>query len=173
MRQFLVVLRGAPASGKSTIAKEFRDLSKKVAWLKVDNFKDFFSEDGSAALEYVNGSAVASLEYLLEQGFSVVMEGVFQDTKPIDEAIMLAKEKNIRAEVFQIQCSLSVLQRRDKERPGVKEGVRKILGDDLIAEIYQKLFQNPYAHANVLDTEKQDIAVCLKQINGVLNLNQP
>ncbi len=47
MTQFLVIIRGAPASGKSSIAKKLRNYSKKVAWLKVDNFKDFFSGEPS------------------------------------------------------------------------------------------------------------------------------
>jgi len=44
--QFLVIIRSAPASGKTTIAKELRSFKDKVVWLKVDNFKDFFSEKG-------------------------------------------------------------------------------------------------------------------------------
>jgi predicted kinase len=138
VNQFLIILRGAPASGKSTIAKSFRNFDKKIAWLKVDSFKDFFAEDSSAALEYVNGSAIATLEYLFNQGFSVIMDGVFQETSAIDEALAFAKEKNVKAIVYQIRCSLSVLQERDKTRAGVKEGCRKPLGDDVIAAIYQK-----------------------------------
>ncbi len=50
MNQYLVILRGAPGSGKTTLAKSFRNFEEKVAWLKVDNFKDFFAEDATSAL---------------------------------------------------------------------------------------------------------------------------
>ncbi len=96
MQQFLIILRGVTASGKSTISKRLRNFEEKTVWLKVDNFKDFFAEDSSNALEFVNGSAIATLDYLLDQGFSVVMDGVFQDTKAIDDAVNLAKSKNIK-----------------------------------------------------------------------------
>ena len=47
-------------------------------WLKVDNFNDFFAEDSTVvALKYVNGSAIATLSYLLDNNFSVVIDGVF------------------------------------------------------------------------------------------------
>jgi predicted ABC-type ATPase len=85
--QKVIILRGVTASGKSTIAKSYRDFEKRIAWLKVDNFKDFFAADSTPALEYVNGSSVATLQYLLEQGFSVVMEGVFQKTDAIVKAV--------------------------------------------------------------------------------------
>jgi len=165
MEQFLVILRGTPASGKSTLAKKFRDFSKKIAWLKVDNYKDFFSEDGSVALEYVNGASVATLKYLLGQGFSVVMEGVFQDTKAIDQALLFAKEKNVKTIIYQLKCSLSTLRERDKERPGIKEGVRKPMDEHALEEIFQKLSQNVYPSVQVLDTENQTLDQCLQKIN--------
>ena len=65
--QRLIILRGPPSSGKSTIAKKLRDFEHKIAWLKVDNFKDFFAEDTSSALQYVNESAIATLKYLFDQ----------------------------------------------------------------------------------------------------------
>ncbi|MBA3723529.1 MAG: zeta toxin family protein [Candidatus Levybacteria bacterium] len=166
MHQFLVILRGTPASGKSTIAKSFRDFSEKIVWLKVDNFKDFFADNSSLALEYVNGSAVATLDYLLDQGFSVVMDGVFQDTKAIDKALAMAREKHIFASVYQTSCSLSVLQKRDLERPGVPEGIRKPLGKSLIAGIHQKLVDNPYPGIQVLDTENQTLDQCIEVIRN-------
>lgn len=169
MSQFLVILRGAPASGKTTIAKEFRNFDKKITWLKVDNFKEFFAEDASAALEFVNGSAIATLEYLLSQGFSVVMDGVFQETNVIDYALKLAKEKNIKAIVYQIKCSLPILQERDRSRPGVKEGCRKPLGDDVIATIYQKLETTIYPNAEILDTEYFSLQECIKKITNDIN----
>jgi predicted kinase len=169
MNQFLVVLRGAPASGKTTIAKHFRNFDKKIAWLKVDNFKDFFAEDSSTALGYVNGSAIATLSYLFNQGFSVVMDGVFQETNAIDNALELAKEKNIKAIVYQIKCSLSILQARDKARPGVKEGCRKPLGGDVIERIYQKLETNHYPNTGILDTERLSLQECIEKIANDIN----
>jgi len=59
----LLILRGAPASGKSSIAKKLRNFTKKIVWLKVDNFKAFFAEDSSLALDYVNEAALKTLEY--------------------------------------------------------------------------------------------------------------
>lgn len=169
MRQFLVVLRGVPASGKTTISKELRSFEKNIAWLKVDNFKEFFAEDSSSALEYVNGSAVATLNYLFENGFSIVMDGVFQETNAIDDAIKIANARNIKAIVYQIKCSLQTLQNRDRERPGVSKGCRKPLGDDVIAKIYQKLEESFYAGAIPLDTDKLSLEECIEIIRKNFN----
>ena len=132
--------------------------------VKIDNFKEFFAEDSSVALNYVNGSAIATLEYLFKQGFSVVMDGVFQETNAIDDALSLAKERNINAIVYQIKCSLSVLRERDQTRPGVKEGCRKPLGDDVLETIYQKLETTIYPNARDLDTEHLSPEECVKKI---------
>jgi chloramphenicol 3-O-phosphotransferase len=164
MSQFLVILRGTPASGKTTIARSMRDFEKKIAWLKVDNFKDFFAEDSSIALEYVNGSAIATMNYLFNEGFSVVMDGVFQDTTTIADAVKVAKEKDIKYIVYEIQVSLEELLRRDKTRAGVKEGFRKPLEDKLIAKVYQTLKENPFPEAQPLDTEQMPVEECIKKI---------
>jgi chloramphenicol 3-O-phosphotransferase len=169
MNQFLVIIRGTPASGKSTIAKSFRDFSKKIVWLKVDNFKDFFSDDSSEALEYVNRSAIATLEYLLDEGFSVVMEGVFQDTKAIRFATNIAKQKSIPYNVFQTDIPLEIIKQRDLERPGVKEGLRKPLGDQALEQIYSVVKNTPYEGSVILDTNKYSLEECRKIIQDSLN----
>lgn len=157
MSQRVIILRGAPASGKTTIAKSYRDFNKKIAWLKVDNFKDFFAEDSSIALNYVNGSAIATLEYLLREDFSVVMDGVFQDTSPIATAVELCNKHNIPCKVFELIVPLEVLQQRDKIRDGVPQGLRKPLGDEKIRGIFEKLKQTPYQSAVAIDTEKHSL----------------
>ena len=170
MKQVLIILRGAPASGKSTISKKICNFEKKTIWLKVDNFKDFFG-DTDEALEYVNGSAVATLKYLLDKGFSVVMDGVFQNTPAIDEAVQFANSKNIRVIVYQLTCSLKVLQERDKVRPGVPEGIRRALGDETIAKIHEKLANSFYTGARVLDTELKTLDECINQIKEETGIN--
>lgn len=162
--QKLIILRGAPASGKTTVAKSFRNFENKVAWIKVDNFKDFFSEDASSALEFVNGSAISTLQYLLGQGFSVIIDGVFQDTSAIDKALEIAKEKNVQVKVFELTCSLEALQQRDGQREDVSEGLRKPLGEETIAEIYGALNNNPYPNAISIDTQHNSMEKCKELI---------
>jgi len=167
--QFLVVLRGAPASGKTTIARALRNFEKKIVWIKVDNFKDFFADDSSLALQFVNGSAIATLAYLLDNDFSVVMDGVFQDITSINEAVALASKKNARSLIYEMSVSLKTLQERDRTREGVKEGFRKPMGEEILAQIYQKLEENPFPDAIQLDTEKLTLEQCIEKINSDIN----
>lgn len=164
MIQILIILRGAPSSGKSTIAKNLRDYEKKIAWLKVDNFKPFFAESTDLILDDVNNSAIVILNYLLDQKFSIVMEGVFQNPFYIQKAVEVAKQKNISFCVYELVCSLETLQKRDKTRPGIKEGCRKPLGDFVISNLSNIIEKNPFKEAIKLDTEKTSLDECIKLI---------
>ena len=164
MKQILIILRGAPASGKSTIAKKLRDYDKRIVWLKVDNFKPFFSDNTDIIVDDVNKTAINSLSYLLDQGFSVIMEGIFQNPQYIQNAIDIAKQKNIPSFAYQLGCSLRTLQERDKTREGVKEGCRKLLGDEVIKRLYEVIENNPFKDIVKLDTEKALIDECISLI---------
>ncbi len=162
MKQFLIILRGAPSSGKSTIAKGLRDYERKITWLKVDNFKPFFAESSDIILEDVNKTALAVLQHLLDQKFSVVMEGVFQNPLYIQEAVDMAKQKNVPSVVYELNCSVKTLQERDKTRPGVKEGCRKQLDDFTITNLSKIIEGNPYEAAIKLDTENVSLDECIQ-----------
>jgi len=169
MEQFLVVIRGAPASGKTTIAKMMRNFGEKVVWLKVDNFKDFFSSDASLAeQEYVDKCALTTLEYLLDEGFSVVMEKIFYNPFVIPLATEVAQEKGIKTKVFQIKCPLEVLQERDRNRAGVKEGCRKLMDKEIIKDIYEQLERTYYSGAIGLDTGNFSPEDCVRKIKEEL-----
>lgn len=173
MRQVLIILRGAPASGKSTIAKKLRDYDKKIVWLKVDNFKPFFSDNTDIIVDDVNKAALSSLNYFLDQGFSIIMEGIFQNPKYIQEAVNLAKQKNLSVSVYQLDCSLQTLQERDRTREGVKEGCRKVLGDDVIERLYRVIENNPFKNIIKLNTEKVSINECIEIIKKNFSINAP
>ncbi|MGD9129256.1 MAG: AAA family ATPase [Candidatus Woesebacteria bacterium] len=171
--QSLIILRGAPSSGKSTIAKSLKSLKNKIAWLKVDNFKPFFAKDvaeENEAIDYVNQTAIASLDYLLKQGFSVVMEGIFQNPKYITKAVNIAKQLNIQCKVYELECPLEFLQARDKVRDGVKEGCRKPLGDEVIAKLNQVILENPWSGAEKLDTGKLSLNKCIDVLSKDLKI---
>lgn len=169
MQQSLVILRGAPSSGKSTISKKLRDYDKKIVWLKVDNFKPFFSDNTDVIVDDVNKTAVNSLNYLLDQGFSVVEEGIFQNPKYIQEAVNLAKQKKIPVFVYQLECSLNTLQERDKKREGVKESCRKPLGDEKIKNLYQTVNNNPFPEIIKINTENISLDECIEKIRTNFN----
>jgi tRNA uridine 5-carbamoylmethylation protein Kti12 len=171
MDQFLAIIRGAPASGKTTIAKGLRNFDSKIVWLKVDNFKDFFSEDAKLdEQKYVDECALETLKYLLDKGFSVVMEKIFYNPFIIPLAIKEAEKRNIKNKVYQITCSLQTLQERDKTRPGIKEGCRKPLGDEIIKKLYDKLEETIYPGSISLDTEKMSEQECVQKIKEDLGI---
>lgn len=166
--QKVLILRGAPASGKSTIAKHLRDFEEKIVWLKVDNFKPFFADDASPALEYVNGSALAVLEYLLSEGFSVVMEGIFQDTKPLKKAQKIVGRYNVPCSMFQLRVDVETLILRDKTREGVKEGHRRPLPEKVIRKIYNVLEASIIPGTTMLDTSEKSIDECVQYLESLL-----
>lgn len=169
MEQFLAIIRGAPASGKTTIAKKFRDYSKKIVWLKVDNFKDFFSPDASLEEQRdVDETALASLCHLLDKGFSVIMEKIFYDPFIILPSIEEAKKRNIKVKVFQIICKDEILIERDSNREGVKEGCRKPMGEVSIKNISHHLNQTSIPGAVILDTGRISVEECVLKINEEL-----
>jgi len=169
--QKLIVLRGAPSSGKSAIAKSLRSLKSKIAWLKVDNFKPFFAKDvaeENEAIDYVNQAAVDTLQHLLNQGFSVIMEGIFQNPKYITSAVGIAKQSNVQSKVYELECSLETLQARDKVRVGVKEGCRKPLGDKIIDKLNRVIKNNPWNGTDKLNTEQLSLEECVEKLKGEL-----
>ena len=165
MGQFLIILRGAPASGKSSIAKSLSDIKNKIVWLKVDNFNPFFGEDASEYLDYVNGSALATLKYLLTNGFSVVMDGVFQNPNVIDEAFSIAKNMKIQAHAFELRCSLETLLQRDINREEVKKGYRRPTNIGVFKRIQQALVNNTSNNLKILNVDNKTLTECLEIIS--------
>ena len=163
----LVVIRGASASGKTTLCENLRDFKKKIAWVSVDKLKPIFSEYKDKTLEATNQASVVLVKYLLEQGYSVIFDGIFKNPTYVQDAVEIAENKNIPVIIYQLSCSLKTLQERDKTREGVKEGWRKPLGEAVIASLYRKVEDNPIDGAIKLDTENQSSEECF----GIIRKN--
>lgn len=164
MNQKLVILRGANASGKTTICKNIRDIDKNIVWLSVDGIKPIFSEYKNETLEQANKASLIVLDYLLDQGYSVIYDGIFKIPEHLRQAEEIAKKKDIPFVVYQLNSSLKTLQEREKVRDGVRHGLWKPLGDELVARLYQKVQDNPIEEAIPLDTENQSLDECLEII---------
>jgi adenylate kinase family enzyme len=75
----LVVLRGNSGSGKSTIAKKFRDSypNLKIALIEQDYIRrNILREKGSLEGAHIN-LIKENVEYCLENNFHVILEGIF------------------------------------------------------------------------------------------------
>jgi chloramphenicol 3-O-phosphotransferase len=164
MSQSLVILRGPAASGKTTLCESLRDYDKKIVWLSVDKMKPIFSDFEDRTLEDANKASIAMLKYLLDEGYSVIYEGIFKNPDCVYQAIKIGKDKNIPTVAYQLKSSLGTLLSRDKTRKGVKEGWRKPLGDEIIEGLHQKNIDNPINSAIDLDTENQSIEECVRII---------
>lgn len=159
MRQALIVLRGAPASGKTTIAENLRDFNNKIVWFKTDNFKPFFSDRTAeeSAIDSVMETALATLNYLLDQGYSVIFEGIFANPVYPQRAIQMGKAKNIHTVVYETECSLQTLIERDMRRKGVPEGLRKPIEKGKIESLSNKIKENPIEGSILLNTEEKSV----------------
>lgn len=164
MKQVLVIIRGAPASGKTTLGKNLRDFEKRIVWVQVDGFKRFFAENADAALDEVNKTALVVLTYLLDQGYSVVLDGIFKNSEYVHKAVDIAKSKNIQITIYELTCSLKTLLERDKTREGVNEGHRIPMEEKVVESIYSKLEETPIEGSVKLDTENQSLEQCLEVI---------
>lgn len=164
MKQVLIILRGAPASGKTTLGENLRDFDKKIVWFKTDNIKPFFADYEDRTLDATMETCIATLNFLLDKGYSVIYEGIFKIPKYATDAIELGKSKNITVVVYQLSCPLKTLQERDKVRKGVPEGCRKPLGDEIIESLYNKVENNPIEGAIKLNTEEKSFEECLEII---------
>ena len=166
MIQRFIIIRGAPATGKSAIARMLRNFEKKIVWLKVDNFKDFFGEESEEAIQNAYKSAIPMLSYLFDDGFSVVMDGIFKKEHifVIDKARQEAKKRNIPTRVFQLQASLETLYARDKQRSEETNGIRKQMSKEAITQLNQDIQDSPVQNSIILDTETHTFEECLREI---------
>lgn len=165
MAQVLVILRGAPASGKSTISKALRNFDKKIVWFKTDNLKEFFLNPADdKALDEVFETCYAVLDNLLERGYSVIYEGIFKKPEYAQKAIDIGKERNIPITIYQLECSLETLKKRDKGRSGVTNGIRPPMEETVIESLLRKVEENPIEGAIKLNTEEKSLEDCIEII---------
>lgn len=73
----LIVIRGNSGSGKSTVAQKLREQSlRRIAWVEQDNIRrKIFKEHGGTNGVHI-GMIEHIVEYSLDNGYDVVLEGI-------------------------------------------------------------------------------------------------
>lgn len=166
MNQKLIIVRGPACSGKTTICRELRNFDEKIAWISVDRVKEIYSNFENRTLDEVHKSVNALLADLLDRGYIVVVDGIFKQENYYLDLVKIADNKKVPHVIYQLECSLPTLLKRDKSREGAK--IWGPLGDDLVTSIYNTVQKNPIDGANILNTEELTLEECIAEIRTTL-----
>lgn len=161
MKQTLVILRGAPGSGKTTLGDKLRDTDKKVAWISVDGVKPIFSNFDDRDVDISYRTTLVLLRFLLEEGYSIVFDGIFvrpEQLNYFNQAIKIATDKNIPVKIYQLFCSLETTLKRHEKRLRDKS---MHIDMETVRRLFEKVQNNPIPDSIELDTEKNSLEECL------------
>lgn len=160
---FLVILRGPPASGKTTIAKKLCD---KLSAYYISGDKilheygfDKINSEGLIGPEnFLKANRIIAPEAIrnLDEGKIVVFDGNFYSRNEFTDLI---GRIHYEYYVFTIKKSLSECIERDKKR-------EHVVGAEKIKRIYNNLERDDYG--TVIGTEKKSAVECAEEIISFL-----
>ena len=138
---FMLIIRGYPATGKSTIARRIRDTVNNTAKISVDSVINLISrclgQDGSnhtcRVLGHIASRRLAQL--FMEKGMNVILEELFIDKISVDKAVALAEQYGYHWFIFEIEAAQTdcVLRNTNSDRIPVPD-LPKLL--NILAEQY-------------------------------------
>ena len=168
----LIILRGSPAVGKSTIASKVASLdsAKKKTHIAVDNFQTYDLRPMSKDREKlaIRNSALLAKNFLLE-GFDVVVDYVFDDIEDQHQFMdfilgdQLGKLETIYVQQFYLDASIEKIVKRNQSRSG-KRG--EYMNVPLLRKLYARTSETKglIEHEVILDTTKYSAKQCAKYI---------
>lgn len=166
--QKLIILRGLPASGKSTWAKEFVKSNDNWKRVNKDDLRDMI-DGGSWSKD--NENAILSIRDLmvkkfLEQGFSVIVDDTNFEDKHIERIsdIVLNHSGIVECTLKDFDAPLKELIERDKSRPNP-------VGAGVIKRMYFKYKHNPTErHPKYVEQNQNLPKAIIVDIDGTIAL---
>ena len=164
----LIILRGSPAVGKSTIASKVASLNsaKKKAHVAIDNFQLYDCRSMSLDREKlaIRNAALVTKNFLRE-GFDVVVDYVFDDTEDQNQFINFIfdvdfiKLNVIYVQQFYLDAPLEKIIKRNQSRSG-KRG--EYMNLPLLRKLYEKTSKTKgmLLHEFIIDTTKYSAKQC-------------
>lgn len=168
----LIILRGSPAVGKSTIASKVASLNsaKKKTHIAVDNFQTYDLRPMSKDREKlaIRNSALLAKNFLLE-GFDVVVDYVFDDVEDQRQFMdfifgdKLGTLDTIYVQQFYLDAPIEKIVKRNQSRSG-KRG--EYMNVPLLRKLYVRTSETKgmIEHEVILDTTKYSAKQCAKYI---------
>lgn len=168
----LIIVRGAPAVGKSTVAKKIAALNsaKKTTYLAVDNFQLYDLRTMSKDREKlaIRNAALLTKNFLLE-GFDAVVDYVFDDIDDLKKFMefifseALGKIDMIYVQKFYLDAPIEKIVKRNQSRSGKRGEYMNIA---LLKKLYTKTSATKgiLAHEFIIDTSKYSAKQCARYI---------
>jgi len=140
MNQFLLVLCGIPASGKTTFAEKIQGLIEKEQPVKIvstDSWRDaeYYAEFKPSNEHQVRGAALEKTQELLAEGFSVIHDDTNYYTSMRHELLEIAKAKECVFGIIQITTPINAALKWNKQR-------EQMIPEEVIVRIHEK-FESP------------------------------
>ena len=128
----LLILRGIPASGKSTFAKKFIEKNKYWLIISRDSIRDMFGHYWLPEREnLVKECEFSMIKLCLNNKWNVVVDDTNLNSKTFQELQDLANECNARVIVKDFEISLEEALERNRNR-------EKVLPDEVIKGFYER-----------------------------------
>lgn len=166
MKPKLIIIRGPPASGKSTLARGVVKKTKgKVALLIVDEFRWVMTahEDRDAKdYEVSFDNYLYALENYLKLGYTVVTEDVFvrkhkDKSTSIDFVIELGKKYKADISVYLLKGSFDTIKHINTLRP-------MVIPQKELKELYDKVYSQSVKGETIVTIDDKDTNQILKEV---------
>lgn len=113
--QFVIVVGGAPGSGKTTVAQEFA-FSTRTFHIQSNSARQVLREYGLKWGENVHRLIEAVLRALLVQGYSVTLDGMISEGEERELIRKIAGEYHAKAFFVAVVCAPSTAEARARKR---------------------------------------------------------
>lgn len=165
-RSILIILRGAPASGKTTVGNILKEELPNTVSIPVDQIIQMIAKEGKWAEFWATGQEAARnlTKHFLGKGFNVVVEELLFEISYIDKIIKIGKKFNAQMFVFELTAPLEVLIKR-KEKGGSK------MKSDLVQRLKEMVSTSPCEGAIRIDTTKKSPEECAEFILKTIKKN--
>ena len=163
----IIILRGLPASGKSTWAKEFVENNDGYVRINRDSLRHMSGKYWIPEREgYITSIEKSAVESALDYGFNVVLDSTNFNPKVRVWVDDLARKYSYEVEERTFDTPLEECIRRDKER-------EKSVGEAIIRGMHKRYFKPSYIKTDERVIAKQDPNLpkcCIIDIDGTLAL---